>query len=296
MDARPYDTENIINTRSRIRLSSFIALLCVFAYISIQESFTGAHVSYLHLFHVFLQPIVLFVSLLDISTLPSFLSTTHFAMLVVDGSVLALSYISISRCFNEKTATCYERVYEKGVWIVLAGILCTVDIVIAIQMQLLHSQMEEKNVHQKAEEEKLKLGAKVPSWNTILVYKNKIRALNLFLIPLDVAYVICMYSMVDNVPLYFLSAAHAIIDPLLVYIDLGTERTQYDYFRVAYGLLFGLNVLLIIIQLQIHIDHVSEMLALLISIVYIVTDLNQIVYMSEIIQTIVKYKQYKRSL
>lgn len=296
MDTRPYDSSNTINTRARIRLCSFLALVCILFYIGVQESFVTPHISYLHTFHIFVQPLVLFASLLDFSTLPGALSYVHIAILLVDAFVAAMSVISVSRCFNETTASCFERMYEKFIWTVLASILCVLDVIIALQLRLLNSQMIEKDKHEKAEVERIKNTGEVPSWNSILVFKNKIRVLNIFMLPLDIVYVICMTIMSDTVPLYFLSIGHLFVDPFLLYIDLGMQKGQFIVFRVVYSALLGLNILMMIIQLQMDINEVSKMLPLLISILYIVTDLNQIVYFSIISDTIEKYTQYKRSI
>ena len=77
---------------------------------------------------------------------------------------------------------------------------------------------------------------------------------------------------------------------------MGFQRVQYETFRVVYVLLLGLNVLMMIVQLQSDISEISKMLALFISILYVVTDVNQIVYFSQIIETIQNYAAYKRRL
>lgn len=296
MDTRPYDTENTINTRSRIRLCSFLSLLLAFFYINIQESFSGAHISYLHLFHLFLQPVILLASLLDFSSLPAILSYAHLVMLITDGFVAAMSAISVSRCFQESTATCAERIYEKGIWVLLAGSLCILDVIITLQLTLLNSQLKIKDIHEKEEIERLKATGDVPSWNSVLIFKNKIKVLNMFMIPLDAVYVLCIWYMVENAPVYYLSLGHLFIDPFMLYIDLGYEKTQYEYFRVAYVVLLAMNALLMVIQIQIHINSVTKMLALFISILYVITDVNQIVYMSKVVDTVEKYTEYKRQL
>lgn len=296
LDTRPYDTANTINTRSRIRLCSFLSLLLVFAYISIQESFSGAHISYLHTFHLFVQPVILLAAALDFSAFPGTLSLVHIAMLLVDVFVVAMSAISVSRCFSEVTATCAERIYEKGVWILIAGALSILDIVIILQLRILDAQLKEKDIHEQAEADRLKATGDVPSWNSIVIFKNKVKVLNIFMIPLDITYVICVWQMIENAPLYYISIGHLIINPFLLYVDLGFQRVQYETFRIVYVLLLGCNVLMMIVQIQMGVNEISKMLALFISIMYVVTDLNQIIYFSQIVETIQKYSEYKRSL
>ena len=296
LDTRPYDTANIINTRSRIRLCSFISLLLVFLYISIQESFTGAHVSYLHSFHLFVQPVILLAAALDFSAFPGTLALVHIAMLLVDAFVTAMSAISISRCLTELSATCAERIYEKGVWILLAGALSVLDVIIILQLRILDGQLKEKDIHEKAEEDRLKATGDVPSWNSVLMFRNKVKVLNIFLIPLDITYLVCVWQMIENAPLYYLSIGHLLIDAFLLITDLGFKRVQYDIFRVIYIVLFGCNILMMIVQIQMDVNEISKMLALFISILYIVTDLNQIIYFSQILETIQNYEEYKRKL
>jgi len=296
LDTRPYDTSNTINTRARIRLCSFLSLLLVFVYISIQEYFSGAHISYLHTLHIFVQPLVLLAAVLDFSAFPGTLSLVHLAMLLVDVFVTGMSVISINRCFAELSATCAERIYEKGVWILVGGSLSILDLIIILQLRILDAQLKEKDIHEAAEAERLKATGDVPTWNSILIFKNKIKVINIFMIPLDIAYVLSVWQMIDNVPLYYACIGHLIINPFLLFTDLGFQRVQYETFRVVYVLLLGLNILMMIVQLQTNINDISKMLALFISILYVVTDVNQIVYFSQIIETIQKYAAYKRSL
>ena len=136
--------------------------MCIL-YIGIQENFVTPHISYLHMFHLFVQPLVLFASLIDFSTLPGALSYVHLAMLLVDAFVAGISVISVSRCFQESTASCFERLYEKGVWTVLAGLLCILDVVISLQLRLLNSQLVEKDKHEQAELDRLKNTGEAPT-------------------------------------------------------------------------------------------------------------------------------------
>ncbi|MAD22816.1 MAG: hypothetical protein CMO44_01435 [Verrucomicrobiales bacterium] len=77
---------------------------------------------------------------------------------------------------------------------------------------------------------------------------------------------------------------------------MGFQRVQYETFRIVYILLLGSNILMMIVQIQMNINEISKMLALFISILYVVTDVNQIVYFSQCVETIQKYTVYKRTL
>ena len=80
----PIDTASIVNTRSRIRLCSTLSILLTFLYFFIEEYFTGAHVSYLHLFHFFIQPFIFLASMVDLYTLPNITIYVHSGTFFMD--------------------------------------------------------------------------------------------------------------------------------------------------------------------------------------------------------------------
>ena len=162
LDTRPYDTANTINTRARIRLASFLSLILVFVYISIQESFSGAHIL-LTRFPYICPTGRLVGSSIRFFSISWNSSLVHIAMLLVDVFVAGMSAISISRCFAEVSATCAERIYEKGVWILIAGALTILDVIIILQLRILDAQLKEKDIHEAAEKERLKATGDVPT-------------------------------------------------------------------------------------------------------------------------------------
>lgn len=296
MDLRPVDTEATVNTRNRIRLSSAIALLGVFIYIAVQDSFTGAHISFVHLLHLLVQPVILVITILDQSGLPSYASYALFAMLFVDGAVGSLSFISVSRCFNENTATCFERLYEKGTWFILAILFCLADLIGATQLLNLNAQLEEKDAHEKAAIEKQKVSNEPPTWNTIIVTKNKMKVINTFMIAFDIFYIVSVLQMIENTPLYWIGVWHVVIDPLLLYLDGGNGKIHFVGVRYIYILLALCNFISLTLQLQNTSETVWTMLALMISVLYLVVDAVQIVFASIILSTLDKYDAYKRGL
>lgn len=52
-----------------------------------------------------------------------------------------------------------------------------------------------------------------PSWNSALVYSNKIRLINLFLFLFDVVYAINIATMVTEAPMLILGSIHIYLDP-----------------------------------------------------------------------------------
>ena len=296
MDLRPVDTEATVNTRNRIRLSSTIALLGVFIYISVQDSFTGAHISFVHLLHLIVQPVILVITILDQSGLPSYASYALFAMLFVDGAIGSLSFISVSRCFNENTATCFERLYEKGTWFILAILFCLADLIGATQLLNLNAQLEEKDLHEKAAIEKQKVSNEPPTWNTVIVTKNKMKVINTFMIAFDIFYIISVLQMIENTPLYWISVWHVVVDPFLLYLDGGNGKAHFIGVRYIYFLLAVCNFISLILQLQNTTETVWTMLSLMISVLYLVVDAVQIIFTTSIISTLEKYDKYKRSI
>jgi len=248
------------------------------------------------LLHVFIQPVVLLTSLLDVSGLPKSMAVVVGVMVLVDACVAILSFISVQRCFQESTATCFERVYEKGTWFALASILAVFDLFVTLQLFSLHSQLRVKDVHEEAEIERLKTTNDLPSFNSIVVFSNKTRIINTFMILIDIAYVLAMMNMVENTPLYFLSFGHILFDPFLLFFQGGYGKDLQLFVRIIYFILNGLNLLLFVIPLQVHIVTYWSMLALLISIVYLVSDTIQIVYITQIINAIDKQVTFKRRI
>ena len=105
-----------------------------------------------------------------------------------------------------------------------------------------------------------------------------------------------MMNMVENTPLYVLSFGHILFDPFLLFFQGGYGKDHWLLVRIVYFVLTGLNLLLIVIQLQVHIVSYWSMLALLISIVYLVSDTIQIVYITQIINAIDKQVTFKRRI
>ena len=64
-DLRPVDTENVIQTRNRIRLSSFLNIFGVLLYLTINASLVQTHASWIHLIHMLSEPYIIFTTVAD---------------------------------------------------------------------------------------------------------------------------------------------------------------------------------------------------------------------------------------
>ena len=131
-----------------------ITQLClVVVYLSIEPYFNGAHMSWLHQTHVLLQPLVIFVSISDSSVITMTSIFVVGAAALFDGVVTWLNYISITRCLNEPSATCFELVWEKGIWFLLGAWVFINDIMLVLRLLTLQKVLSKKDTHEKASED-----------------------------------------------------------------------------------------------------------------------------------------------
>ena len=293
-DLRPVDTEVVVYTRNRIRLSSTMIIFGVLLYLNISPMFTQAQASWVHLLHVVFQPFILFASVAD----SSMIAYGAFLLIVSafgsDIGVFVLNYIAVQRCLDEPSASCSDRLTETGVWVALAGWFCLFDLLIIAQVFQLKSQMERKDKTEKKNLESQKAGEDTPTWNSIEVYTNKIRVVALFLILFDVVQVSITSSFYGENPMFVLCAMHMIVDPFtLIAVRNTKDPVSLNIVRVIYFASFLINAFLLTILLQMEITDIIEMLSLLITLTYVVTDMVQILFLSTVITTIANYKKYK---
>jgi hypothetical protein len=296
MDVRPVDTEAIVNTRNRIRLSSAASLLGVLLYFTIAPLFNGTHVSWLHIVHIVVQPIALGISIVDGSPLSSAILAVLVCMLCVDSLVLVLNFITISRCIGEPSASCFERIYEKSTWALLATLFIFTDIVTATQFSVLHSQLSDKDIHENAEKERLKVRRETPTWNSIVVFQRKSSSLNMLMLVLDVVYFLIVIAKTSETPLFWLAIGHSILDPLLMLIDTRMDKLFYSIVRAAFIITGVFDCITVLLHLQGGVETAVDVLAVFITLTYIVVDFMQIYFLTGILGTMKLYETYKQSL
>lgn len=297
LDLRPVDTENVVRTRNRIRLCSFLNIFGIFLYLSAQSSLTGAHVSWIHLLHIVFDPIIIFTTVADVSSFVFGSLICSVAMILVDGGISTLNFISISRCIGEASAACFERLIEKGFLLFLAIWLAFFGLIGATQLYQLKVQLEEKDVTEKYLRKKQRQEKNVPSWNSAAMYSNKIRLISLFLILFDIVYAIGIAMLIEDAPMLILGAIHLVLDPFVYfYISKSVEVGVYNIVRIAYSISAISNLICLTLLIQLSLDTVGKLLCTMIAVVYLITDMIQVLYSSSVVTTIQNQKKFKDSL
>lgn len=296
-DLRPIDTENVINTRNRIRLSAILNIFGTFVYLSINSYFTQAHASWIHMFHLIIQPLVLIISILDDSNLVNIALFGTVTCAVLDVAVLILNFISVNRCLSEPTAFCFDKLYENGTWLALASWFLLFDFISATQILNFKNQLAEKDTTEKNNIEMYKINREVPTWNSAIVYANKIRLNNLFLFLFDVVYNITISTIIYDMPLLFMGMFHIFIDLYSYFTSQKShESATYEILRIIYVISFVCNIIVVMLLLQMNIDNVAIMLSTIITLMFVIYDMIQILYSTKIIETLANYKKYKDNL
>lgn len=296
-DLRPIDTENVINTRNRIRLSAILNIFGTFVYLSINSYFTQAHASWIHMFHLIIQPFVLIISILDDSNLINIALFGTIACAALDLGVLVLNFISVNRCLSEPTAFCFDKLYENGTWLALACWFLLFDFISATQILNFKNQLVEKDATEKQNVEMYKINKEVPTWNSAIVYANKMRLNNLFLFLFDVVYNITISTIISDMPLLFMGLFHIFIDLYSYFTSQKShESGTYEILRIIYVISFVCNIIVVMLLLQMNIDNVAIMLSTIITLMFVIYDMIQILYTTKIIDTLANYKKYKDNL
>jgi len=296
-DLRPVDTENVIQTRNRIRLSSFLNIFGILLYLTINSSLALAHVSWIHMVHILSEPLIVFTTVADSSGLAFGAMVLSITTLFIDFAVATLSFISVSRCMGEPSASCFDRLYEKGFLFALASWFILFDAISATQLYQLKTQLEEKDSMEKFNKEKQKLEKTVPSWNSALVYSNKIRVICLYLFSFDVVYAITAISLIEQAPMLLIGTIHLYLDPYAYFsLNKSMETGIYNMARVAYGLSGICNLISLIVLVQMELDTIGKILCTMITIMYLITDMIVIMYAGKVVETLKNQKKFKSSL
>lgn len=299
-DIRPIDTENVINTRNRIRLSAAFILFGALLSISVRSSLTQPNVSWIHMFHFLLQPLVFVITLLDVTNYVYIVSMATAVATVADGAVFILNSISINRCLNEATASCFNRLYESFIWLAIAAWILVFIIIEITQLNQLLNQLGEKDKIEKANKETIKYENKAPTWNTKIVYVRKIRVINVFLFTFDVAYAISIGTQIADMPILSFAFLHILLDPIIFFnideITQTTSITTYEIFRIFYVVSAISDSVVLLFLLQNTIVTIGNMLSLLICTLFLATDIVQTLYMTIVIDSTTHYMQFKKKI
>lgn len=307
LELRPLDTPNVINTRNRVRLSAVANIFGCFLYLSIHPYFTQPEASWVHLVHILFDPLIIFVSIVD-KTLFAYLAFIASAfMTFLDSGILLLNIVSVNRCIREPTASCFDRLSESSTWLLIALWFILFDVFQVMQLYDFHTQMDLKDSIEKANADGIKIDNKNPRYgNWLSVYIRKMRVLSLFLFSFDVSYVIALTTDSTELPLFWFGFVHVFIDTV-VYFYVGTISNESErstsfalvpmqIVRVMYILSLVSNVAVLWVLLASSDNTFGEYLALVIGMMYCITDAVQILYSSVWISIAVEYRQFQSSI
>lgn len=289
-DLRPIDTENVINTRNRVRLSSVMIVFGVLLYLSIRTLLVQPQASWIHLLHFVVQPLVMFVTIIDVTNYVYVLLIAGIIATAADSAVLILNFIATNRCLGEPTASCFERLYENAILLCLAVWFVLFDVLQVTQMYELLTQLRQKDHIEKANREMIKYDKKVPTWTSRKVFSHKIRTMNVFLITFDIT----LATLIPSVPLLAVVSLHTFVD-LFVYFSINehTSKLMFDIMRVVYMVTSIGNFVVVILLLQTTVMNVGRILGIILTTILLTTDLVQIMYTSIVIETLTNYESFK---
>jgi len=295
LDLRPVDTPSIINTRNRIRLFSSIAFFALLLYISINTYLVGVHASWMHLIHFVVQPIVLVASIADGANITSVVALLLISTTVVDTTVALLNIVTIYRCLGEVSTTCFERVYEKTIWLAVAFIFMLADFVTLTQINLLHKQLVLKDVHEIAEKERILNMQIPPTWNSIIVFNRKIKITVTSTILFDIVFLFIIIA--KQSPIYWIATGHIFIDVAILFMDMQSDNIVFLHaIKITFVIIAMFDAISILLQIQIGTRTIVETLAVLITMLYILIDIIQLYFISKVIQAIGKRNKFKQKL
>ena len=297
MDFRPIDTTATITTRNYIRLAAVTNLCLVIVYLSIEPYVTSSHMSWLHQMHVLLQPLVLFVSISDSSVITMASILVTITATLFDGVVLWLNYVTISRCVKDPTSICLEILWEKAIWILLAGWIFLTDVMLVIRLLTLQKSLSKKDTHEKASKEKYEaLSIKpAPILKTMTVHNSKLRIIHVFLIPPGVIYTFFMIGRAFEEPLYWITTGHLLLDIFGIGVAIIHDRATL-IITLALTILFACsNVFGLILNMGSPNETVMDELLYLLSVLYIFSDSLLIFFSVSNLNLLGRYEKLKRN-
>ncbi len=302
MDFRPIDTVPTITTRNLIRTASIINLILLLFYISIEEYITGAHISNIHQFHLILQPIVLFASIAESSTLMFITIVAIMVGTVIDGVILFLNFTATSRCLAEPTASCFELLWEKGVLSLIAGSHIIADVLLILRLWSLNKAMEKKDVNEQAESESYKSNdsKEAPILKTVRVIHAKLRVIHAFcLLPGAIyAWHLAYKSMENgfsNLNIIYLAACSHIVVDLYGLIASGSHNgSSLILLVISYVAAATANIIAGIMLLGESNRGIMDNLTLLIAGMYIFSDILVLYFSFVNISYFDKFEKFKK--
>ena len=284
---RKLDTESVVYSRNRVRLSCLLQLFGCIIYLAIVETLQQTHLSFIHLAHIIFQPLIFFISLAE-SSIYTYAALLCSAVLsIADVGVLILNFIAVNRCLSTPSALCADSIWEKGILAVLAAWFIIFDFLQATQLYRLRIQLEEKDHAEEHSEEE-------HNTDFIIVYAKKIRTIAIFLILFDIIHAILIATKVGDVPLLALGWSHVFIDVYtLLVVDLSYLKNTYILLQGVFGISVLINLILIVVSIQIGLTTIGDVFFFLTTILFFFADVAVVGFCSFATEAIHKAEKLK---
>jgi hypothetical protein len=118
----------------------------------------------------------------------------------------------------------------------------------------------------------------------------------MLMLVLDVVYFLIVIAKTSETPLFWLAIGHSILDPLLMLIDTRMDKLFYSIVRAAFIITGVFDCITVLLHLQGGVETAVDVLAVFITLTYIVVDFMQIYFLTGILGTMKLYETYKQSL
>ena len=287
-DVRPLDTNIIITNRNRIRLYSILSIFGVMVYLALNNEFQQTHLSHLHIFHVLVQPVLLFNSINDDSGIAYGATIISAVPVFLDVFVCIISLISILRCYTELTASCFDRLYEQGSWFLLSSYLTILNLLNCLHNYSLMNHLKEKDAKEKQKRELARARKNIVPSRRYMSYALKTQVINIFLLVLDGVYIIDAAILSNDTPFFIAGSFHIFLDAYGAFMNSkGSSSFFYIIMRLMYFISFFLYIILMLILLQLDTEwNVSKFLMFMLTFLYIVTDSIQLYFLGAVLNAL----------
>jgi len=275
MDFRPVDTSKTVGTRNLIRVYAITNIFLALIYTAIEPYFNGVHMSWIHQIHFILQPIAIFASVADSSIFTSITMFFSLTAILFDAIVLWLNAVAVNRCLSEPTATCFEMVWEKGIWGLLALIHVLSDVMLTVRLWTLKKLMTKKDITEKHSREEYESEAikSAPDMNTAKVYFAKMRIIHLFLIPIGFIYVFFMLGRAWSNILWIGALLHVFVDIYGASVGVVHDMWSLGFLAAFVIAMTGVNAFVLVYRLPESRETISEDLSFYLNFIYLFADI-----------------------
>ena len=263
------DTENIIHNRQRRSFESIINVSFVFIMLAVKNYFSQPHASWIHLIHFVFQPLIIIVSMVDKLYVIQCTLYASIFVLLVDLFIFMLNGVAISRCYNEPTAECFDRLWESSIWIILSLFFSFIDIVNSFQLANLAHQVKQKK------------DFRINPYENMVINERKMKVLHIYCIPQDIIFVFITILRTKTLPIFWIGITHIFIDPYVIWYGKAESKEIFAFRRILYILMFTINLILFILNLQLPTQDVFDWVSLFILGSYIFIDISLFVLVQE---------------